>query len=149
MLLSCSLVQDCDAFYGVLPAYCIRNNMSMLSAIALQFLSGVFPILVVFMTYVTIELHSKSFRPVVVLLHEAIQPMLHPISKTNESKDLSNGRLFINYFVSFTKFIVISCMLHVLAHNWMTSSQTYVTYLYDGTVKYFENDYILYVSLSI
>ena len=142
-------IWNLNVFYGVLPAYCIRNNMSILSAIALQFLSGVFPILVVFMTYVTIELHSKSFRPVVVLWKPFNRCCIRFRRRMSPKTSVIDA-LAMFIILSYTKFIVISCML--LAPNRMTTvsgSQSYVTYLYDGTVKYFENDHILYVSLSI
>ena len=142
-------IWNLNVFYGVIPTYCIRNNMSILSAIALEFLSGVFPILVIFMSYVAIELHSKSFRPFVVLWKPFNKCCIR-FRRRMSSKTSVIDALALFIVLSYTKFVVISCML--LAPNSMTTqsgTQAGVTYLYDGTVKYFKTDHILYASLSI
>ena len=52
-------------FDGIIPAFCLTKHLSHLQGIALQYVIAVFPLFLVAVLYVCIELHARNFRPFV------------------------------------------------------------------------------------
>ena len=52
-------------FNGIIPAFCLTKHLSHLQGIALQYVIAVFPLFLVVVLYVCIQLHAHNFRPLV------------------------------------------------------------------------------------
>ena len=142
-------IWNLDIFFGLVPTYCIKNNMSTLSAIALQYISGVFPILIVFLTYLAIELHKQNFK-LAVLLWRPFHKCCIRFRRRMSPKTSVIDALAMFIVLSYTKFVVTSSML--LAPNWLitqSGSTGKAVFLYDGNIDYLNSEHIPYAALAI
>ena len=57
--------------FGLFPSYhssiCVDSRLNNLHALWLDFISAYYPLLLIFITYVAIELHARNFKPIVIL----------------------------------------------------------------------------------
>lgn len=49
------------------PSFCVSPKLGVLNTLILNYVSVVYPIVLVFFTYIAFELHAQNFRPVVVI----------------------------------------------------------------------------------
>ena len=56
-----------DFFRHVIPPFCVDSRLNNLHALWLDFISAYYPLLLIFITYVAIELHARNFKPIVIL----------------------------------------------------------------------------------
>ena len=52
-------------FQEIIPGFCLTKHISHLQGIALQYIIAIFPLFLVVVLYVCIELHARNFRPFV------------------------------------------------------------------------------------
>ena len=55
-----------DFFRHIIPPFCVDSRLNNLHALWLDFISAYYPLLLIFITYVAIELHARNFKPIVV-----------------------------------------------------------------------------------
>ena len=60
-------VFNLDFFQLVLPIFCISSRISAIHLAVLGYISVVYPIILIFLTWVCIDLHGRNFRPLVWL----------------------------------------------------------------------------------
>ena len=53
--------------YNTFPPYCLSNKLKFIHITAFGYISAFYPILLIFLTWVCIELHGRNFRPLVWL----------------------------------------------------------------------------------
>ena len=58
---------DLDFFRSVIPPFCLSGKISDLHLLALKYLPALYPLLLITVTYILIELHDKNVRVVVYL----------------------------------------------------------------------------------
>ena len=58
---------DLDFFHSVIPPFCVSDKITDLHLLALQYLPALYPLLLIALTYILIELHDKNVRVVVCL----------------------------------------------------------------------------------
>ena len=56
-----------DFFRYAIPPFCVSREVSDLHVVLLQYVSVFYPLLLVVITYIGIELHARNFYPVVIL----------------------------------------------------------------------------------
>ena len=56
-----------DFLRHVIPPFCVDSRLNNLHALWLDFISAYYPLLLIFITYVAIELHARNFKPIVIL----------------------------------------------------------------------------------
>ena len=56
-----------DFFRHIIPPFCVDSRLNNLHALWLDFITAYYPLLLIFITYVAIELHARNFKPIVVL----------------------------------------------------------------------------------
>ncbi len=64
-----------DFFTYALPSFCIREGMSMLTVLSLQYIEALYPIVVVWFLYICIVLHDKGYRILIIYCVEAISQL--------------------------------------------------------------------------
>lgn len=142
-------IWNLDVFFGLIPTYCVKNNLSTLPAIALQYISGIFPILVVLLSYLVIELHQYNFR-LVVLMWKPFHKCCIRFRRRMSPQTTVIDALAMFIVLSYTKFVVTSSML--LAPNWLSTqsgSTAKTVFLYDGNIEYLNGEHAPYAALAI
>ena len=66
--------------YNVLQPYCLSSKFNFIHTAFFGYIPAFYPILLIFLTWVCVELHGRNFRPLVWLL-ETIPQMLCSTSK--------------------------------------------------------------------
>ena len=62
-----SAVWSFDVLRFISPPLCISQNIEEIYILYLEFIATIYPFILLLMTYVMIKLHSKNFKPIVVL----------------------------------------------------------------------------------
>ncbi len=60
-------VWNLDFFRHIIPPFCVSSKISNVDAVLLEFASALFPLLLVILTYVAMELHARDVRIIVKL----------------------------------------------------------------------------------
>ena len=54
-----------DFFRYVIPSFCLSSNLSLLGTLSLEYTVAFYPLFLIFLTYIGVELHDRGFRPLV------------------------------------------------------------------------------------
>ena len=65
--LTLSAVWSFDVLRFISPPLCISQHIEEIYILYLEFIATIYPFILLLMTYIMIELHSKNFKPIVVL----------------------------------------------------------------------------------
>ena len=49
-----------DFFRYLVPPFCVSSNLSTLQALSLEYVHVIYPLLLIFLTFVCIELHARN-----------------------------------------------------------------------------------------
>ena len=60
-------IWNLDFFRHIIPPFCVSSNLKNIQALNLEYISIIYSLVLIFLTYVCIELHAKNITPVVVL----------------------------------------------------------------------------------
>jgi len=125
-----------EFFRHVVPSFCVSKNFRNIHAITLQYISAIYPLCLIAITYICIRLHNCNFRPIVRLW----RPFHKCFTRTRRSWDSQASIIdvFATFLLlSYSKFLFVS--LYLLHGNTIHDSYSVVRskVLYcDATVKY-------------
>lgn len=129
-----------DYFRTVLPPTCL--NISNLQALILDYAIALYPVLLVIITYILIELHDNDCGPIVWLFR--------PFGKCTNIR--SSIIIVFSAFLrlSYGKLLSVSSDLLVPVRAYDVAGQSVGTYLYyDATIEYFGSEHLPYALLAI
>ena len=99
LILSIIDVWYLDFFRRIIPKFCISSNISNIQIIFFQLIPAVFPLFLIFLTYVFIELHARNVYIIVLLW----RPFNRCVAKVRRSYDPK-----ASIFNAFSTFILLS-----------------------------------------
>ena len=56
-----------DYFRYIVPPFCVSRDLKNMHVLALQYVSALYLLLLIFLTYICVELHGHNFKPIVWL----------------------------------------------------------------------------------
>ena len=117
--------------YSVLPPYCLNTNVETIHIAFLDYISAIlYPIVLIFLTWVCIELHGRNFRPSVLLWRPFHRCFVRLRRGWDTKSDIID--VFITFvLLSYNKFICQALLfLHTSAilNNDYSCSKRYVSY---------------------
>ena len=74
-------VWNLDFFHSMIPPFCLSENITTLHALALQYVPAFYPLLLIVVTYILIELHDRNVR-VLVWMWRPFQRCLAPFQRS-------------------------------------------------------------------
>ena len=125
-----------DFFRHVMPPFCISSKLTDLHILLLECVSALYPISLVVLTFLCIELHARNFRPLVILWK--------PVHKyfTNCRRKLDPKSSVIAAFatfmsLSFSKILVIALLSTFSGSIWVANGGRgkKVRGLYDSSIQ--------------
>ena len=97
-------------FRYLLPPFCISERLKQIHIYFLGCVSVFYPLFLIFLTWVCVELHGRGFRPLVYLWHPFHRCLVH----TTREWDLGNDlvKVFASFFlITFTKVMYLTALL--------------------------------------
>ena len=126
LLITISGIWNLDFFRYVIPPFCINKHMSALHIVSLEYLVALYPLLLITVTYILIELHDRGCRVLI--------SMWRPFHKcfTRFRRQWNPKATIIH---AFSCFFLLSCV------KMMAISTTILrnTHLYNATLKTTQN----------
>ena len=149
ILFTCYGIWNLEFFRHVVPPFCVSENIRNIHALMLQYISAIYPLCLIAITYACIKLHDRNFRPIVWLW----KPFHKCFTRTRRSWDSQASIIdvFATFLLlSYFKFSVVSLyLLHgttIYDSNGVAGSMV----LYrDATVKYFSKEHLPYAVAAI
>ena len=134
----------------VIPPFCISDKLTGIHTLLLSFVAVIYPILLITIICVLIELHARNYR----LFHILWKPFKIIFSRTNITAVNSNAVIH-----AFATFVLVSSTANVYNLALMIKDTNVLTSidgkvcskrLYsDPTISYLSQEYLLYLSLPV
>ena len=149
ILFTCYGVWNLDFFRLVVPSFCVSDKLTNIHALMLQYISAIYPLCLIAITYACIKLHDRNFRPIVWLW----RPFHKCFTRARRSWDSQASIIdvFATFLLlSYLKLLLVSQhLLHgTTIHNSYGVAESEVLY-WDGTVKYFSKEHLPYAIAAI
>ena len=143
-------IWNLDFFRGVYKPFCLHPDLSMLQVICLDYIVGVYPLVLIFITYCLVRLHDRY-----VVISKLWKPFFNLFSflrrEWNIRESLVNA--FAAFIVlSYVKMMNISFDLLTPSHSHRdpTGNFSNIPYLFiNGSLPYFDQDHIPYAICTI
>ena len=136
-----------DLFRSVIPDICL--DVTTLQALALDYFLALYPFLLIFLSYLLIELHDRRFAVVVIIW----KPFRKLLSVFRKSWDIRTSIIdsFATFFLlSYIKVLSVSADLLIpTAIYKLGSNEVQYGLYYTPTVRYFGNEHLPYAIIAI
>lgn len=96
-----------DFFRSVIPPFCVSSNLNNLGVLTLQYISVVYPTIIIVMAWFLVDLHERGFRPIVAIWRPFRRGLSH-FSVTSDPKHTIVSFLATFVTLSYTKVIYIT-----------------------------------------
>ena len=147
-------VWNLDFFRTILRGVCL--NVSPLQVLALDYLVAVYPMLVMAIAYVLVELHGYGFRPVLYMWSPVLymwRPFHCLFARFRRQWDIQHSIMdtFVTFFIlSTTKFLSVSFDLLIPTMLYTPDGIPIGLYLYyDASLQYFHGHHLPYALLAL
>jgi len=149
ILFTCYGIWNLDFFRLVVPPFCVSDKLTSIHALMLQYISAIYPLCLIAITYACIKLHDRNFRPTVWLW----RPFHKCFARTRRSWDAKASIIdvFATFLLlSYLKLLLVSQhLLHgITMHNSNGVAESEVLY-WDATVKCFSKEHLPYAMAAI
>ena len=147
-------VWNLDFFRFIIPPFCVSPLLKPIHITFLYFISAIYPLCLIVMTWTCIHLYSRNFKPIVWLWNKLIQKFSKYFS-TNWSASNKVIDAFATFFLlSYAKFVFTS--LRTLTYYGITYDVNMNRSLHqtpyvkpDPTMKYFGKEHLPFAITSI
>ena len=136
-----------DPFFFVSPPLCVSVHMEEIYIPFLDALATLYPFMLLLLTYVGIELHSRDFKPIVCLLRPIHRTSYFKSRDPNASVIQAFATLFFLSYAKLTILIYKPLQMSVVT-NKEHQAVAYVTYI-DPTVTLFSQKHCYLIPLSL
>ena len=142
-------IWNLDFFRSVYSPFCLHPNMSTLQTFALEYIISVYPLCLIFITYVCVKLHDR-YSVIVRLWRPFYRCFMHLRNKWDIRNNLI-GAFATFIILSYVKIINTSfdiltpTSLYDVHGNKLPKSFLY----YDGSYEYFGIDHLPYACLAL
>ena len=144
-------VWNLDFGRHIFPAFCVSESLNSYHALLLDYIIGFYPMLLIFITYVLIQLHAHDYKVVVAVW----KPFHRCFAKVRRSWDpqASIMNTFATFlFLSFSKILFISqysiTSTFITILNSTVQSKTHDRLYYDPRIQMYSHQHIPFVVLS-
>ena len=143
-------IWNLDFFHSAIPPFCVSENITTLHALALQYLPAFYPLLLIAVTYILIELHDRNFRVLVWMwrpFHKCLAPLRGSLRWNPKASIVNTFATFLT--LTYNKLIIVSgellCEVNVTDIRGNSSHFMLLT----PTVPYFSTTHLPFAILAI
>ena len=142
-------IWNLNFFDAIIPNYCLHSEMKVATVIALDYLVAVYPLLLIFILYYSIQLNSSGIRPCAWLC----RPLHHCIARFRQTWDLRRSitdAIAAFLLLSYTKIIIVSVRLLSPIQLYDHKNTVVATVLfYDASIHYLHHKHIPFVVAAL
>ena len=133
----------------ILNSFCTKTEASQLMSVALQYTSVFYALLLAFIGYLVVELHSHRFR-LIVWLSKPFSWCLRLRNRSVDPKTVALNTLAGFYYMAFAKLAALSVLLLIptSVYNETGHIIDHVSF-YDGSVSFMKDGHLKYAILAI
>ena len=139
-------------FRFVFPTFCVSNTLSQIHVLALDYIPALYPLLLIVLTYVSIELHDRDCRVLVWLW----RPFSKCFNQVRILRRLNPKASAVNAFASFlllsySKLLFVSCSLLSVTTVYNDTGDQFGPrrVYYNATIPYLSSEHIPFFILAI
>ena len=137
-------IWNLDFFRYIVSPFCVSSNLKSIHILFLDYISAVYPLVLIILTWVCIQLHSYNHKPLVWLWNK-----LSYLYTKRDSKSTTIDVFATFFLLSYTKLLLTSMFTFNRCSIFQAnSSQSYSVLYYDTSVYYFSNEHIPYVIIA-
>ena len=142
-------IWNLDFLRYVVPPFCIGRSLTSLQAEALEYVVAVYPLLLIVLTYICVEMYDNGYR-IIVALWSPFKKTFGPILK-NLNVRHSLIKTFATFLIlAYTKIIIISRGLLDYTEVWNSTGVVVKTVLaIDASTPYLSAPHIPYTVLAV
>ena len=142
-------VWNLDVAQGLFPGdLCLSGNITILTAFCLQYVTALFPLVLMLITYVLIELHARDCR-ILVKLWRPIHNFIARFRRKLDQKTSVIDAFATFLLLSYTKFTIISFNLLASGEIIALNGTTLSTILFYNGEEYFTSKHAPYFAIAI
>ena len=142
-------IWNLDFFRSVHKPFCLHPSLTTLQVISLDYIIAAYPVVLILLMYVMVELYSRNYQPFVLmgrLFHHCFARFRHRLDIRTSLVD-AFGTFFS---LSFVKFLNTTSELLASTKVWNSNdSTTQYRIYYDGTEVLFRGDHIPYAVVGV
>ena len=149
ILTSLHSVWNLDFFRSLYPPFCLHPAMTTVQALALDYAIAVYPLVLITITYLLVELHDHDFK-IIVWLWKPFHKCFTRLRREWNIKMSLIDAFATFLLLSFVKFNSVSFDLLVPTRVYNIHGEQLSTYLfYDGTTEHFGKEHLPYAILAV
>ena len=142
-------IWNLDFFRSVYCPFCLHSSLTTLQVMSLDYIIAAYPLVIIVIMYVLVDLHSRDCRPVVVMwrpFHYCFARFRHQLNIRTSLVD-AFGTFFS---LSYVKFLSTTVDLIMPSKVWNGGSNNYSLHVYfDGSMQLFKDRHIPFGVLSM
>ena len=141
-------IWNLDFFRSVYRPFCIHSSLTTLQVMSLDYIIAAYPLVIIVIMYVLVDLHSRDCGPVVVMwrpFHYCFARFRHQLNIRTSLVD-AFGTFFS---LSYIKFVSTTFDLIATTQVWSDSSKPSSHVYFDGTVQSFKHNHIPIAVLGV
>lgn len=149
LLIAMYAIWNLDVFRSVYTPFCIHPNMTTLQVLALDYAVGVYPLILITLTYIAVTLHDRY--PLIIRIWRPVNRLLMCIRREWDIRG-SLIQAFATFLIlSYVKILNASFDLLVPVSLMQIDGEAFnQTYLYNaGEIPYFGKEHLPYGTLAI
>ena len=119
-------VFNLDFFRYVVPPFCVSSHLTAMHRILLGYISALYPILLIVLTWLCVELHDRNVRFIVTVCKPFLPCFIRLRKSWNVKSDLIN--VFVSFFLlSYTKILYQTYLIFMndMVHNYSLKDVNY------------------------
>ena len=143
-------IWNLDILKDVLPGYCLSPHLNTISVLALGYLTALYPILLIVVCYVCIELHGRNFRPI-VWFWKPFHYCFYRIRRSWEPKTSIIDAFATFILLSYTKLMSVSfCLLSPIQLRDVSGNLVgNLRFYFDASMEAFRGEHLTFAMLAI
>ena len=143
-------IWNLDFFRIVIPEFCVEHELRALNILAIEYIVAIYPLLLIGLTYVCIQLHGRDFKPI-VWVWKPFQICFRKARKNWNSKTSTIDAIAAFLLLSYTKFIYVSLTLLTPTDVINDAGEVMGSKVlwYDGSIHFFQAEHLYYAIPAI
>ena len=138
-----------DTLYFLSPPLCISESIPEIYIPVFDAMAALYPFILLLLTYITIELYGRDFKPIVVIWKPCYKKLGKYLKSWSGDKSLIRAFATL-FYLSFAKliFVVLECLLFTPVNTINGDMVALVSYI-DPTVMLFTQKRIPFITITI